>query len=117
MCPPPPLSLRLTALPPFRHGSGSSDHTFRVWVCDPATAADAGDGTPGEAAAAGGGACERVVEGHSDSVTALVAWEEGGLMASGSLDGCVRLWSLDDWLVRSQDGSNIFPNKDFFQLC
>jgi hypothetical protein len=42
-----------------------------------------------------------VLEGHGDSVTALAAWEEGGLVASGSLDGCVRLWSIDDWLVRA----------------
>jgi WD40 repeat protein len=87
--------------------SGSSDGTLRVWDCDAAAAITAaavgkaeseqwqdGGDRDGEAA------CERVIAAHGDSVTALAEWEGGGLLASGSLDGRVRLWQLDDWEVR-----------------
>ena len=87
--------------------SGSSDGTIRVWDLAAADAAAAAAAAKPESERwqddSGGGvhdrACERVVAAHGDSVTSLAAWEGGGLLASGSLDGLVRLWRLDDWEV------------------
>ncbi len=64
----------LAVLPDGRLASGSDDKTVRVWR--PST-----------------GACEAVLEGHTNGVYALDAVLPDGRLACGLHDGTVRLWS------------------------
>jgi len=55
--------------------SGSNDNTVRVW--NMATCA-----------------CEKVFEGHTHYVTCCLQLQQGGLLASLSFDGTIRLWDV-----------------------
>jgi hypothetical protein len=41
------------------------------------------------------GVCEKELRGHTSPVRALAALDAGTVLASGSLDGCLRLWSVE----------------------
>jgi WD40 repeat protein len=73
--------------------SGSEDGTVRLW--DPRSASSATQGASGRPLA--------ILRGHTGGIRGVALSADGRLLASGSFDGTVRLWSLAD--IRDGEGT------------
>jgi len=63
-------------------GSGSADHTIRVWRCEPRSKLEK---------------FKRTLLGHSDTVLSVALTQDGATLVSGSIDKTVRIWNLMGW--------------------
>ncbi len=79
--------------------SGSEDGTVRLW--DPRSASSATQGASGRPLA--------ILRGHTGGIRGVALSADGRLLASGSFDGTVRLWSLAD--IRDGEGTMLGMQK------
>ncbi len=83
------LALAATAGGRLLLASGSYDNTARIW--DPAT-----------------GECQRVLEGHTDSVRGIAFAPDASRLATASLDKTARIWSVADGRLHQASQHGLF---------